>query len=121
MTTERRIACTVLIGITAAWIFAMLPPTSSGKSQIRQTYSRIISQTACIWTAIINEANDPNLPEQLEQHVIRERVLAVKRKLAKTGARQGAIQYEFSLAGRWPIERYQVSTVPSCSPPGGSD
>lgn len=69
----------------------------------------MIAQIGIVWCDIISEANDEHMPVNPEQHLIRERVLAMKRKLAKTGARHDAIKFEFSLRGRWPIERYQVS------------
>ncbi len=105
----------VLIGITAAWIFAQLPPTVSGKETVRKSYARMISQIGTVWCDIISEANDEHMSVNTEQHVIRDRVLAMKRKLAKTGMKHEAIKFEFSLKGRWPIERYQVSPREVCN------
>jgi hypothetical protein len=95
----------VIIGTTAAMIVSQLPPVQSGKRQIRLSYSRTISQIGNVLCDVLSEMHDPH---SLNDEVVRTKVLAMKRKLAKLGARHATIGFEVSLRGTWPAARYQA-------------
>ncbi|KAL8292379.1 hypothetical protein RQP46_001845 [Phenoliferia psychrophenolica] len=52
----RRFVC-VLIGITAAWLWAYLPPTSTQKETVRMTYAKVIGETGGVLCQVLSFAN----------------------------------------------------------------
>lgn len=96
------------IGVTAAYIFALLPPVSSGKVAIRHSYAKTISQVGVILCDVISQAGDPLFDEGTNQAQTRENVLAIKRKLVKLAARHVNLKYELSFKGRWPLAKYKA-------------
>jgi hypothetical protein len=90
-------------------IVAQLPPVSSGKRQIRLSYASLISQIGNILCDILSEMHDPHFVEAEPSTCnVRNRVLAMKRKLVKCGAKHATIGLEVSLKGNWPAARYQA-------------
>ncbi|ORY25231.1 hypothetical protein BCR39DRAFT_291018 [Naematelia encephala] len=95
----------VLIGITAAWIFSYLPPVYSRKRAIRSSYATIIGVSGSLLCDILSYANNPHyhLQENVE---CRSNLLTWRSKLTKLAARHANAKLEYSLRGRWPEERY---------------
>jgi hypothetical protein len=97
----RRFVC-VVIGITAAWLFSYseldftpyilivrvvtdfhaVPPVSSGKRAIRQSYARTISISGTILCEILSHANDPH-HQIMENMGTRTKLLDWRSKLNK--------------------------------------
>ncbi|GMK54562.1 hypothetical protein CspeluHIS016_0111480 [Cutaneotrichosporon spelunceum] len=101
-----RFVC-VVIGITAAWIFSVVPPVYSAKRAIRYSYARQISNTGHILCQELSAAGDPRSQANMEfnQHV-RAEILTQRSKLTKLGMRHDFARKEFSLRGRWPKDAY---------------
>ena len=100
---------TVAIGTSAAMVVSQLPPVSSGKRQLRLSYSHTISQIGEVLCDVLSEMHDPLFVEETpEKCLVRNKVLSLKRKLVKCGAKHATIGYEVSLRGTWPAERYQA-------------
>ena len=101
----RRFVC-VVIGITAAFIVSYIPPAFSSKRSIRKSYAALIGDSATVFCSILSQANSSHMGDD---PTIRETVLASRAKLSKLAARHANAKFEYSLRGRWPEERYQVS------------
>jgi hypothetical protein len=71
-------------------IVSQLPPVQSGKRQIRLSYSSTISQIGNVLCDVLSEMHDPHRQEEVP---VRDKVLALKRKLAKLGARHATIGF----------------------------
>ncbi|KLT41025.1 hypothetical protein CC85DRAFT_297212 [Cutaneotrichosporon oleaginosum] len=101
-----RFVC-VVIGITAAWIFSLVPPVYSAKRAIRYSYARAIANVGYILCQELSAANDPHSHANMEfnQHV-RAELLSQRAKLTKLGMRHEFAQKELSLRGRWPKDVY---------------
>ncbi|TIB35407.1 hypothetical protein E3P84_01376 [Wallemia ichthyophaga] len=97
----------VIIGVTAAFVFAYVPPVSSAKRHQRYIYSRTITTTANSWCAIVGYALNSH-HRDIDEQAITKTLLAVKSKLRKSKARQDFAAFEFSLRGRWPRARYEA-------------
>ncbi|KAL7419840.1 hypothetical protein Q5752_005756 [Cryptotrichosporon argae] len=102
----RRFIC-VVIGITAAWIFAFIPPRFSAKRAVRDSYSRTIASAGAILCAVLSNAHDPRVHVDTAHELdTRAQLLAARTKLAKLGVRHDNVRHEYSFRGRWPEERY---------------
>lgn len=101
-----RFVC-VVIGITAAWIFSLVPPSYSAKRAIRNSYARSIASVGHILCEILSAANDPHVVADMtfNQH-IRGELLRARAKLTKLGVRHGSAKKEISIRGMWPEESY---------------
>lgn len=102
-----RFVC-VVIGITAAWIFSLVPPSYSAKTAIRKSYARSIASVGHILCEILSAANDPHAVADMafNQH-IRGELLRGRAKLTKLGVRHANAKKELSIRGRWPEDSYQ--------------
>ena len=97
----------VIIGVTAAFVFAYVPPVSSAKTHQRLIYSRTITTIANSWCAIVGYALNSH-HRDIDEEAITKTLLSVKSKLRKSKARQDFAAFEFSLRGKWPRARYEA-------------
>lgn len=97
----------VIIGVTAAFVFAYVPPVSSAKRHQRFIYSRTITTIANSWCAIVGYALNSH-HRDIDEDAITKTLLSVKSKLRKSKARQDFAAFEFSLRGKWPRARYEA-------------
>ena len=97
----------VLIGVTAAFVFAYVPPISSAKRHQRLAYSKTITSLANMVCLIIGYSINEDRSVEEEEKITKS-LLAIKAKLRKCGARQDFAAFEFSLRGKWPRARYQA-------------
>jgi len=102
----RRFVC-VVIGITAAWIFAYLPPVYSTKRAIRQTYSRTITAAGVILCDILSDANSHHHRIK-DNDETKQKIITWRSKLNLMTARHINATHEYSFKGRWPEERYKA-------------
>ncbi|EIW69174.1 hypothetical protein TREMEDRAFT_39416 [Tremella mesenterica DSM 1558] len=98
----------VVVGVTAAWIFAYIPPAFSSKRAIRYTYARSISAAGSIFCDVLSEANGLQ-GTRVENKELQAKILVWRTKLSKLGGQHNNAAFEYSLRGRWPEERYKRS------------
>ncbi|WVN90376.1 uncharacterized protein L203_105612 [Cryptococcus depauperatus CBS 7841] len=102
----RRFLC-VLIGITAAWLFAYIPPVFSAKRAVRRSYAQAIGVAGNILCDVLSDANDPH-DRLRENDAVRKHLVAWRSKLNRLGSRHVNATREVSLRGQWPEERYEA-------------
>nr|ODN98654.1 hypothetical protein L204_02618 [Cryptococcus depauperatus CBS 7855] len=102
----RRFLC-VLIGITAAWLFAYIPPVFSAKRAVRRSYAQAIGVAGSILCDVLSDANDPH-DRLRENDAVRKHLVAWRSKLNRLGSRHVNATREVSLRGQWPEERYEA-------------
>ncbi|KAK4700228.1 hypothetical protein P7C70_g6023, partial [Phenoliferia sp. Uapishka_3] len=85
----RRFVC-VLIGITAAWLWAYLPPKSTQKETVRQTYAKVIGETGGVLCQVLSFANCKADKAKPPKQILKN-IAALRAKVAKTTPRKAMI------------------------------
>lgn len=97
----------VAIGVTAAAIWSLLPPSSTGRSWQRASHSTTIGELGRLHCDIISFAGRSFLHQKEEDElVLKKRLVAVRGKLKRMSLATAALSYEFSFRGKWPAKRY---------------
>ena len=125
---------TVAIGVTAAYLFSCLPPSSSLRQHQRLSHATTIAELGKVYCSVVAIATRPQVEED-NSEVVLKRLIALRAKLrrlhmaaANVSVSQAyesglvrlfvgltyspctalhcTVQYEWSLRGRWPKERY---------------
>ncbi|KAH8091403.1 hypothetical protein BXZ70DRAFT_909843 [Cristinia sonorae] len=96
----------VSVGVTAAFIFSFLPPSTTLRGYQRRMMATTVAELGGVYCSIVSYANSREHmePERLQ---ILQRLLAIRLKLNRSHVMKANITYEFSLRGRWPAERYK--------------
>ena len=94
----------VIVGVTAAFLMSLLPPSQTLRQNQRFTHARTISELAVLFTNIITFATQAHSSEPTG---ITKSLIALRAKLRRLNATSANVVYEVSLRGRWPRERYQ--------------
>ncbi|KAI0271253.1 hypothetical protein BC834DRAFT_432593 [Gloeopeniophorella convolvens] len=94
----------VSAGVTAAFIFSFLPPSTTLRRYQRHTFATAVTEIGSVYCSIVSYASAPDTEDP--QHVIQS-LIAIRLKLRRSIVLRTNIIYEFSLRGRWPAERYQ--------------
>ncbi|EDQ99398.1 uncharacterized protein LACBIDRAFT_316563 [Laccaria bicolor S238N-H82] len=94
----------VAIGVVAAFIFSLLPPSTTIRRYQRNSLATTTSEIGVIYCSIVSFAHSKN--ESEVQEIIKS-LLAVRSKLKRSAALKANVSYEFSFRGRWPAKRYQ--------------
>ncbi|KAM0749705.1 hypothetical protein T439DRAFT_326581 [Meredithblackwellia eburnea MCA 4105] len=102
----RRFVC-VLIGITAAWLWAYLPPRSTQKETVRKTYAKVIGETGGVLCQILSFANCKDGPTSPPKQIVAN-LAALRAKVSKAVPRKAMIRYEVSIRGAWPVSSYDA-------------
>ncbi|KAG1718215.1 hypothetical protein EDB19DRAFT_1899481 [Suillus lakei] len=93
----------VTVGVLAAGIFSLLPPSTTIRSYQRRTLATTSAELGSIYCSVVSYANSrvdgDNTP------IIRS-LLAIRSKLKRSLVLKENVIYEFSLRGKWPAERY---------------
>ncbi|GAA99717.1 uncharacterized protein L969DRAFT_96141 [Mixia osmundae IAM 14324] len=97
----------VIVGVTAAFIAAFLPPSTSDKTSLRITHARSLQSTGVLFCQIISFANVKQGPSNPVPKSIAKNWLALRTRLRMTAMHLPFVGYEYNLRGRWPKERYQ--------------
>lgn len=97
----------VVMGVFAAFIVSYLPPSTTIRHYQRASLATTCSELGSIYCAILSVSNTRNMKEVEE---INSSLLAVRSKLRRLRAFRTNVVYEFSLRGRWPMERYNQLT-----------
>ncbi|GAA6062092.1 hypothetical protein JCM10212_002342 [Sporobolomyces blumeae] len=100
----RRFVC-VLIGISIAFIWTYVPPSTTQKVSIRRTHSRVVDRLGIVLASIISFANVKNGPRKAPKTIVKN-IGALRTRLAKASAASAMTRYEPSLSGPWPIDQY---------------
>ncbi|EPQ61261.1 hypothetical protein GLOTRDRAFT_54150 [Gloeophyllum trabeum ATCC 11539] len=99
----------VVCGVTAAFIFSFLPPSSSLRGYMRRILATTASETGALYCSIISFGNTPKeLRTDYERQEIIRSLIAIRAKLKRSIVLRANIIYEFSLRGKWPSKRYQT-------------
>ncbi|PWN49312.1 hypothetical protein IE53DRAFT_369881 [Violaceomyces palustris] len=99
---------TVIIGVVAAFIFALLPPSKTLREHQRLSHSTTIAELGEIYCKVVALASGPHGKGNEEESLkITKRSLALRAKLRRLNVASANVAYEFSLRGKWPTSRYQ--------------
>ncbi|KAI8969682.1 hypothetical protein BD414DRAFT_256336 [Trametes punicea] len=96
----------VVCGVTAAFLFSFLPPSTTLRKYERKTMSTTVSELGAVYCSIVSFANTREHQEVARGEIVQS-LVAVRLKLKRSLVLKTNIVYEFSLRGRWPSRRYQ--------------
>jgi len=86
-------------------LFSFLPPSYTLRHHQRITYSRTAICLGSLCCSLVSYANSQR---HEDTHDIVKNLLALRHKLASSVVIQQNIDYEFTIRGRWPRERYRM-------------
>ncbi|KDQ52942.1 hypothetical protein JAAARDRAFT_39659 [Jaapia argillacea MUCL 33604] len=99
----------VTAGVTAAFLASFLPPSTTLRRYQRRTFATSVNEIGAIYCSIISFANTPkDARGEAEQQEIIRSLIAIRAKLKRSIGLRENIIYEFSMRGRWPLERYHT-------------
>jgi hypothetical protein len=93
----------VAVGVLAAGIFSLFPPSRTIRCYQRRTLATTSAEIGSIYCSVVSHANsyvDGDSP------TIVQSLLAIRSKLKRSLVLKENVIYEFSLRGKWPAERY---------------
>ncbi len=96
----------VIIGVSAAFFWSLLPPSATLRQTQRFSHARTIAELGILSTKIISHAVTSE-GRVVRQKGLSKSLIALRAKLRRTNLASANIAYEFSIRGRWPRERYQ--------------
>ncbi|TFK66336.1 hypothetical protein BDN72DRAFT_880366 [Pluteus cervinus] len=94
----------VTAGVTAAFIFSFLPPSTTIRLYQRKILSTASAETGAIYCSVVSYAS---MKRERDIQEIVTGLIAVRSKLKRSAIMRTNVVYEFSLRGRWPVKRYQ--------------
>ncbi|KEI37617.1 uncharacterized protein L969DRAFT_89573 [Mixia osmundae IAM 14324] len=97
----------VIVGVTAAFLAAFLPPHTSNKKTLRIVHARSLQSTGVLFCQIISFANIKQGKSTTVPKSIAKNWLALRTRLRMTAMQLPFVSFEYNLRGRWPKERYQ--------------
>ncbi|KAG2130867.1 hypothetical protein DEU56DRAFT_981991 [Suillus clintonianus] len=95
----------VVVGVLAAGIFSLFPPSTTIRSYQRRTLATTSAELGSIYCSVVSYANAG--VEKEDSTIIIRSLLAIRSKLKRSLVLKANVIYEFSLRGKWPAERYQ--------------
>lgn len=116
-TAWRRLVA-VIVGVSAAYMFSYLPPSSTLREYQRLSHAATIAELGKIYCAVVGIASHghhdhasrrlegESVAEVPASEVVRKRIIGVRAKLRRLSMISVNVSYEFSLRGRWPSSRY---------------
>ncbi|KAG7440516.1 uncharacterized protein BT62DRAFT_910398 [Guyanagaster necrorhizus] len=93
----------VTAGVTAAFLFSFLPPSTTIRRYQRTTLATTSSELGAIYCCIVSYASTRRYADS--QQVITS-LIAIRSKLNRSAVLKTNVIYEYSLRGRWPAQRY---------------
>ncbi|KAI0917777.1 hypothetical protein AcV7_007101 [Taiwanofungus camphoratus] len=96
----------VAAGVTAAFVFSLLPPSTTLRRYQRTMLSTTVAELGSVYCSIVSFANTRGRQEVKRGEIIQS-LVAIRMKLKRSVVLKTNIVYEFSLRGKWPAERYQ--------------
>ncbi|KAJ6502261.1 hypothetical protein C8R45DRAFT_818343 [Mycena sanguinolenta] len=94
----------VTVGVVAAGIFSLLPPSTTIRHYERTTMATTVSELGTMYCDIISFASSNH---GMDSHEIVTALIAIRYKIRRSITLKSNAVYEFSLRGRWPAKRYQ--------------
>ncbi|TDL16189.1 hypothetical protein BD410DRAFT_755679 [Rickenella mellea] len=94
----------VTAGVTAAFFFSFLPPSTTLRRYIRLTYATTAAEMGQLYCNVVSFANAPWISDNER---ILKNLLAVRAKLNRSKVMKANVVYELTLRGKWPAERYE--------------
>ncbi|KAJ6597201.1 hypothetical protein DFH09DRAFT_113905 [Mycena vulgaris] len=94
----------VTVGVVAAGLFSLLPPSITIRRYERTAMATTSSEIGTMYCDIISFANSPR---GIDPQEIVTGLIAIRSKILRTITLKNNAIYEFSLRGRWPAKRYQ--------------
>ncbi|TNY20776.1 hypothetical protein DMC30DRAFT_351756 [Rhodotorula diobovata] len=98
----KRFVC-VLIGISAAFVWALLPPTTRQKVTIRTAYAKVIGRMGDVLCQILSYANCKDGPTKTPKNIVKN-LAALRARVNRTVQARAMARYELSVQGDWPSE-----------------
>ncbi|RPD56328.1 hypothetical protein L226DRAFT_538461 [Lentinus tigrinus ALCF2SS1-7] len=96
----------VTSGVTAAFLFSFLPPSTTLRKYQRTMMSTTVAELGAVYCLIVSFANTRE-HQAITRGEIVQSLVAIRLKLKRSLVLKANIVYEFSLRGRWPSKRYQ--------------
>ncbi|TFY51396.1 hypothetical protein EVJ58_g10592, partial [Rhodofomes roseus] len=96
----------VTAGVTAAFIFSLLPPSTTLRKYQRTMLSTTTAELGSVYCSIVSFANTRGR-HGVNRGEIVQALIAIRMKLRRSVMLKTNIIYEFSLRGKWPADRYQ--------------
>ncbi|GBE78787.1 hypothetical protein SCP_0116800 [Sparassis crispa] len=96
----------VTAGVTAAFIFSFLPPSTTLRRYQRTMLSTTVAELGSVYCSIVSFANTHGR-HSVDKGEINQSLMATRIKLKRSLVLKANIIYEFSLRGKWPSKRYQ--------------
>ncbi|KAG1814722.1 uncharacterized protein BJ212DRAFT_1361725 [Suillus subaureus] len=93
----------VSVGVLAAGIFSLFPPSRTIRSYQRRTLATTSAELGSIYCSVVSYANSH---VDKDNSNIVQSLLAIRSKLKRSLVMKENVIYEFSLRGKWPAERY---------------
>jgi hypothetical protein len=93
----------VVIGTLAAYIGAVLPPSSSMRKYYRLSHATAIAEIGGMYCQTVTLAVKPDM---LETQQAIAHLSAIRYKVRRLGMLKANISYEWSARGPWPLKRY---------------
>ncbi|KAI1785560.1 hypothetical protein LXA43DRAFT_1037284 [Ganoderma leucocontextum] len=97
---------TVICGVVAAFIFSLLPPSTTLRKYQRSMMATTVAELGTVYCSIVSFANTRE-HQEVSRAEIAQSLVAIRLKLMRSVFLRTNIVYEYSLRGRWPSERYQ--------------
>ncbi|KAH9924008.1 uncharacterized protein B0H18DRAFT_1120090 [Fomitopsis serialis] len=96
----------VCAGVTAAFIFSLLPPSTTLRKYQRTMLSTTTAELGSVYCSIVSFANTRGRHDVNRGEIV-QALIAIRMKLKRSVMLKTNIIYEFSLRGKWPAQRYQ--------------
>ncbi|KAJ6525711.1 hypothetical protein B0H19DRAFT_1223853 [Mycena capillaripes] len=93
----------VTVGVVAAGVFSLLPPSTTIRRYERMTMATTASEIGTMYCDIISYASAGDM----EPQEIVTGLIAIRSKILRSITLKTNAIYEFSMRGRWPAKRYQ--------------
>lgn len=93
----------VTVGVLAAGVFSLFPPSTTIRSYQRRTLATTSAELGSIYCSVVSYANSH---VDGDNTTIVRSLLAIRSKLKRSLVLKENVIYEFSLRGKWPAERY---------------
>jgi hypothetical protein len=103
----------VVCGVFAAFLFALLPPSTTLRRYQRASLATTAGELGTLYCSIISYAShtahgDPEPRRQQHSQEIVRTLIAVRAKLKRSVIIPANVIYEYSPKGRWPAEAYKT-------------
>ncbi|GAA5852458.1 hypothetical protein JCM9279_003454 [Rhodotorula babjevae] len=100
----KRLVC-VMIGISIAFVWALVPPSTRQKVTIRLAYAKVIGRMGDVLCQVLSYANCKDGPTRTPKNIVKN-LAALRMRVNRTVQARAMARYELSLQGDWPSDLY---------------